>query len=74
MHAHLCLTPVRRLCARVIYSVYAVPGAGEARVAHVTFAVGEAVWCFVASKLRWPRCAIVPDLHLHHQRTPSSAI
>ena len=34
MHVHLCLAPVRRLCARVIYA-----GAGEARVACVTFAV-----------------------------------
>ena len=30
-HAHLCLTPVRRLCTRVIYA-----GAGEVRMAHVS--------------------------------------
>ena len=29
---------------------------------------------FVVSKPRWPRCGVVPDLHLHRQRTPSSAI
>jgi len=28
---------------------------------------------FVASKPRWPHCAIVPGLHLHRQRTLSSA-
>ena len=36
-HAHLCLVPVCRLCARITYA-----GAGEVRVACVTFA---AVWC-----------------------------
>jgi len=40
MHVHLCLAPVCRLCARVMYA-----GADEACVAHVMFAVGEAVWC-----------------------------
>jgi len=59
-------TGMRRLC---------VCGAGEARVAHVTLAVGEAsCLVFVVSKPRWPRCSVVPDLHLHRQRTPSSAI
>ena len=48
MHAHLCLAPVRRLCARASYA-----GSGEARVARVTFAVGEASWLvFVVSKPR----------------------
>jgi len=38
-HVHLCLAPLHRLC-RVSYA-----GAGEARVARVTFAVGlGAVW------------------------------
>jgi len=41
-------------------------GAGEARVARVTFAVGEAsCLVFVVSKPRWPHCAVIPDLHLH---------
>ena len=67
-HAHLCLAPVRRLCARASYA-----GSGEARVARVKFSVGEAsCLVFVVSKPRWPRCAVVPDLHLHRQRTPSS--
>ena len=26
------------------------------------------------SKLLWPSCAIIPNLHLHHQRTLSSAV
>ena len=39
-------------------------GAGEARVARVTFA--NLLFGVVVSKPRWPR---VPDLHLHHQRT-----
>jgi len=39
-------------------------------MAHVMFAVGEAVWCLA----QWSCHAIVPDLHLHRQRTPSSAI
>ena len=43
-------------------------------MARVTLAVGEAVWVFVVSKLRWPRCAVGPNLHLHRQSTPSSAI
>jgi len=59
-----------RQCADYARASYA--GAGEARVAR---AVGEAsCLVFVVSKPRWPRCTIVPDLHLHHQRTPSSAI
>jgi len=38
------------------------------------FAVREAsCLVFVVSKPRWPR-AVVPDLHLHRQRTPSSVI
>jgi len=48
------------------------------RAWHVfTFAEGEATCSclvFVVSKPRWPRCAVVPGLHLHSQRTPSSAI
>ena len=62
-----------RQCADYARASYA--GAGEARVARVTFAVGEAsCLVFVVSKPRWPRYAVVPDLHLHRQRTPSSAI
>ena len=60
-----------RQCADYARASYA--GAGEARVARVTFAVGEAsCLVFVESKPRWPRCAVVPDLH--RQRMPSSAI
>ena len=44
MHSitHLCLAPVRRL---QVYARATYAGADEARVAHVTFAIGEAVWC-----------------------------
>jgi len=62
-----------RQCAAYARSPYA--GAGEARVARlVMFAVGSleaSCLVFVVSKPRWPR---VPDLHLHRQKTPSSAI
>ena len=61
-----------RQCAGYARASYA--GAGEARVARVKFAVGEAsCLVFVVSKPRWPRCTVVPDLHLHRQRAPSSA-
>ena len=60
MHVHLCLMPVRRLCMRMIPPSYA--GADAARVAHVMFAVGEAVWCL----LWWPHHAVVPDLTKEH--------
>ena len=47
-------------------------------MARVTFAVGlgsrRSCLVLVVSKPRWPRCAVVPNLHLHHQRTPSSVI
>ena len=47
-----------RQCADYARASYA--GAGEARVARVTFAVGEAsCLVFVVSKPRWPRCAVV---------------
>ena len=43
----------------------------------VTFAVGSrprrSCLVFVVSKPRWPRCAVVPDIHLHRQRALSSA-
>ena len=62
-----------RQCADYAHASYA--GSGEARVARVTFVVGVAsCLVFVVSKPRWPRCAVIPDLHLHRQRTPSSAI
>ena len=43
-HAHLCIAPVCRLCARS-RCAYAV--AGEARVARIRFVVGQedVVWC-----------------------------
>ena len=72
MHVHLCLAPVCRLCARVICAMRVQ----VRRAWHVLrFAVGEAsCLVFVVSKPRWPRCTVVPDLHLHRQRTPSSVI
>ena len=45
-------------------------GADGVRMARVMFAVGEAVWCLS----RWHCRAVVPDLHLHHQRMLSSTI
>jgi len=50
-------------CADYVHASYA--GAGEARVARVTFAEKFGV-CTQA------RCAIISDLHLHRQRTPLS--
>ena len=65
-----------RQCTDYVRASYA--GAGEARMARVTFCcrpIGDAsCLVFVVSKPRWPRCAVVPDLHLHRQRTASSAI
>jgi len=55
-----------RQCADYARASYA--GAGEARVARVTFCcidnrLGEAsCLVFVLSKPRWPRCAVVPDI------------
>ena len=44
-------------CADYARASYA--GAGEARMARVTFAVGEAsCLVFVVSKPRWPRCVV----------------
>jgi len=60
MHAHLRLALVRRLCARVIC------GCGTCYVCCRSCLV------FVVSKPWWPCRAIVPNLHLHHQRMPSS--
>ena len=49
-----------RQCADYARTSYA--GASEARVARVTFAVGEAsCLVFVVSKPRWPRCAVVQE-------------
>ena len=87
------------------YARRSYAGAGEVHVAHVTFAVGEAVWtldllgtvgqllCFIflrvasrrlhsvldsstsgVSKPRWPHSAVIPDLHLHCQRTLLSVV
>ena len=60
---------MRRLCVHVI--LHADARAGEVRVAHVTFAVGEAFGVCSIQTAR-PRYAVVPDLH--RQRMPSSAI
>ena len=57
------------------YARMSYVGAGEALVARVTFSVGEAsCLVFVVSKPRWPHCAVIPNLHLHRQRMPLSAI
>ena len=62
-----------RQCTDYARASYA--GAGKVCVARVTFAVGEAsCLVFVVSKPRWPHCTVIPNLHLHHQRTLSSAI
>ena len=59
--------PMRADYARASYAVQ-VRRAWQ----RVTFAVGEAsCLVFVVSKPRWPRCAVVPDLHLHR---PSSSV
>ena len=53
-----------RQCADYAHASYA--GAGEASVARVMLAVGEAsCLVFVVSQQQWPCCAVVPDLHLH---------
>ena len=68
MHAHLCLAPV---CAR-----HMRVQVGEARMAHVTFAVGRlgrSCLVLVVSEPQWPRLAVIPSLHLHRQRTLLSA-
>jgi len=44
-------------------------GAGEARCGMLRTLYSLV---FAVSKLRWPHRAIIPDLHLHHQRTPSA--
>ena len=68
-HAHLCLTPVRRLCAHHMW---------VQRVARVTFAVGlgsrKSCLALVVSKPRWSYRVVVPNLHLHRQITLSYAI
>jgi len=58
-----------RQCADYVRASYA--GAGEVRVACVMFAVQSrrSRLVFVVSKPRWPRCAVVPDLHFHRQRS-----
>ena len=61
MHAHLCLAPVRRLCACVI-----------CRCGTCYVSCRRSCLVFIVSKLQWPCHAIVPNLHLHLQRTPSS--
>ena len=48
-----------RQCANYARTSYT--GAGEARVACVTFAVGGSCLVFVVFKPRWPRCAVIPD-------------
>ena len=44
-----------RQCADYAHTSYVYVGAGEVRVARVTFAIREAVCTVVVSKPRWPR-------------------
>jgi len=63
-HAHLCLAPVRRLCARFLCGCRW----GARGTCYVCCRIGEAsCLVFVVSKPWWLRCAVVPDLHLHRQ-------
>jgi len=66
-HAHLCLTPVHRLCARIICGCR-----WGARGTRYVCRPRRSCLVLVVSKLRWHQRAIIPDLHLHHQRTLSS--
>ena len=64
-----------RQCTDFVRVSYVYAGAGEARVVRAMFAAGRprrSCLVLVVSKPQWPRCA-VPDLHLHCQRTLSSA-
>ena len=56
---HVCVFASHQ-CAD--YACVSYAGAGEARV---KFAVGEAPW---------PHHTIIPDLHLHRKRAPSSTV
>ena len=58
MHVHLCLVPVCRLCTRGTCYVCCRPR--------------RSCLVFVVTKPRWPRCTVIPDLHLHCQRALSS--
>ena len=67
-----------RQCTDFVRVSYVYAGAGEARVVRAMFAAGwpRRSWSclmFVVSKPRWPCRTIIPDLHLHWQRTLLSA-
>ena len=63
-HAHLCIASVRRLRAGII--------CGCRWGTHGSCWPRRSCLVLVVSKMQWPRCAVVPDLHLHRQRTLSS--
>ena len=63
-HAHLCIAPVCRLRAGVI--------CGCRWGVHGTCWPRRTCLVLVVSKLQWPSCAVISDLHLHRQRTLSS--
>jgi len=66
-HTHLCLAPMCRLCVRIICSCK-----WSARGKCYVCCRPRRCLVSVVSKPQWPRHAIIPDLHLHHQRTLSS--
>jgi len=69
MHAHLCLVPVCRLCVCIICGCrWGVHG-----MCYVCCRPRRSCLVLVVSKPQWPRHAVVPDLHLHHQRVCASS-
>ena len=53
------------------YARASYAGEVEARVAKCLLSLSSLVFVLV-SKPRWPRRTVIPDLHLHRQRTPSA--
>ena len=67
-HVHLYLEPVHRLCVRVICGCrWGIRG-----MCYVSCRSRRSCLVFVVSKSQWPCRTVVPDLHLHRQRTLSS--
>ena len=67
-HAHLCLTPVHRLCTHVICGCRW----GARGTCYIYCRPRRSCLVLVGPKLRWPHHAIIPNLHLQRQRTLSS--
>jgi len=68
-HAHLCLAPasVQTMRAHLMW-------VQVRRVWHVLHLLyRRSCLVLVVFKPRWPRCVVITDLHLHCQRTLSSA-